>query len=541
MASVYKRKNAGRNGKWEFKYRDAEGRQRARIGFTDKEATRRLANKMEADARLRREGVIDAQLDATSKESARSVEDHLAAYEAKFKAGNRTPKHIRTSMGYIRAIAEYSGWSSVGDITADAVNSYAGELKDAGRSTRTVGAYLTAIKGFTRWLTAHHKLTRDPLTGLSKPNPRADRRRERRMLLPEEWEWLRSTVMGSEPQRGMTGQERVLLYATAIQTGLRSGELRGLTRGRLFLSADDPYITCKAGSTKNRKDARQYIRPELAEELRAYVVTKAPKAKVFPMPPETDVADMLRADLAATRQAWLQAVRHDIDAFEKRHQSDFLCDVNHEGEHLDFHSLRHTCGSWLAMANAHPKAIQSVMRHSTITLTMDTYGHLFPGQEAETVARFPVMLGSDPHTMRATGTTGDRSESITPYTHHAGGIQGLGLSLSGSAKMVANFAANQGGAGDCEVLPEGNGNAFWRTRTSNPLIKSQRVDSPKSIQSSGLGDSVSEDTPHTHHPMQETGDITPELARLIKAWPTLPQAVRVGIVAMIDTATEGGA
>ena len=41
----------------------------------------------------------------------------------------------------------------------------------------------------------------------------------------------------------------------------------------------------------------------------------------------------------------------------RREQSDFLADVNHEGERLDFHSLRHTCGAWLAMTGAHPKAV----------------------------------------------------------------------------------------------------------------------------------------------------------------------------------------
>ncbi len=57
------------------------------------------------------------------------------------------------------------------------------------------------------------------------------------------------------------------------------------------------------------------------------------------------------------------------------------------------------------MTGAHPKTVQAVMRHSTITLTMDTYGHLFPGQEAETVARFPGMLGDDQaDVMKATGT-----------------------------------------------------------------------------------------------------------------------------------------
>ena len=35
---------------------------------------------------------------------------------------------------------------------------------------------------------------------------------------------------------------------------------------------------------------------------------------------------------------------------------------------------------------------------------MDTYGHLFPGQEADTVARFPDMLNCEPEALLATGT-----------------------------------------------------------------------------------------------------------------------------------------
>ena len=38
-------------------------------------------------------------------------------------------------------------------------------------------------------------------------------------------------------------------------------------------------------------------------------------------------------------------------------------------------------------------AVQSIMRHSTITLTMDTYGHLFPGHEADAIVKLPAMLG----------------------------------------------------------------------------------------------------------------------------------------------------
>jgi hypothetical protein len=51
-----------------------------------------------------------------------------------------------------------------------------------------------------------------------------------------------------------------------------------------------------------------------------------------------------------------------------------------------------------------PKTVQVVMRHSSITLTMDAYGHLFPGQEADAVGRTREMLAGPPETLRATGT-----------------------------------------------------------------------------------------------------------------------------------------
>ena len=185
-------------------------------------------------------------------------------------------------------------------------------------------------------------------------------------------------------------------------TGLRSGELRSLTAGRVFLSTRPPYITCSAGSTKDAHEARQYIHVDLAEDLAEYLKDRPGGAPLFDLPDETTMADLLRDDLAACRAEWLKEVEGDRKETTARTQSDFLRAVNHEGENLDFHSLRHTCGAWLAMNGAHPKAIQSIMRHSTITLTMDTYGHLFPGQEAETIANLPSLLtgGVDLHHLR---------------------------------------------------------------------------------------------------------------------------------------------
>jgi hypothetical protein len=51
--------------------------------------------------------------------------------------------------------------------------------------------------------------------------------------------------------------------------------------------------------------------------------------------------------------------------------------------------------------------VQAVVRHASITLTMDTYGHTFPGQEADAVVNIPSILGEGAATaevLRATGT-----------------------------------------------------------------------------------------------------------------------------------------
>ena len=43
-----------------------------------------------------------------------------------------------------------------------------------------------------------------------------------------------------------------------------------------------------------------------------------------------------------------------------------------------FHDLRHTCAALLIAQGAHPLAIKERLGHSSITVTIDTYGGLFP-------------------------------------------------------------------------------------------------------------------------------------------------------------------
>lgn len=467
MASIFKRGGKkNRDGRWYIEYFDENGKRKTVSSrTTDKAAAQRIANKLEADAALRREGVIDRHLDAVSTQAKRTIEEHLRDFEAKMIGARYDGKHVRSTLSRIRAICKAAGFQVASDITADGLHQFAKTLTEAGKSARTVEAAMAAMRSFTRWLANNHKLPRNPLAGVARPNPKADRRRERRMLLPEEWAWLRPVTIAGPERFGMAGLERMLLYTTAIQTGLRSAELRSLTRARLFLEGKTPFITAKAGSTKNRKDARQFIQPELAEQLKAHVATKAPQAPVFAMPNKNQVAPMLQADLAAARAEWVKAAAGNVDEQVRRSENDFLKPVNADGAVMDFHSLRHTCGAWLAIGGASPKAIQSVMRHSSIVLTMDVYGHLLPDEASETVARLPRMLADGPAELRATGTDDRALRRLADEAKAQYGLQQSGIDRGRRC------------AGKCEELPQ-------------PALID---DEPKSLKISDLGEGLRKD------------------------------------------------
>ena len=54
---------------------------------------------------------------------------------------------------------------------------------------------------------------------------------------------------------------------------------------------------------------------------------------------------------------------------------------------LRFHDLRHTHAALLIADGWHPLAISRRLGHSTITVTMDRYGHLLPSLEADLITR----------------------------------------------------------------------------------------------------------------------------------------------------------
>lgn len=67
-----------------------------------------------------------------------------------------------------------------------------------------------------------------------------------------------------------------------------------------------------------------------------------------------------------------------------------------------FHSLRHTCASLLLAQEVHPKVVQEMLGHSSISITLDLYSHSTPSLQAEAAQRLDAILSGQPHAAYST-------------------------------------------------------------------------------------------------------------------------------------------
>jgi integrase len=62
---------------------------------------------------------------------------------------------------------------------------------------------------------------------------------------------------------------------------------------------------------------------------------------------------------------------------------------------IGFHEARHTYASLMIAAGVNAKTLSTFMGHQSITTTLDRYGHLFPGSEAEAAALLDAYLAGE--------------------------------------------------------------------------------------------------------------------------------------------------
>lgn len=546
-------KRTVRSKTWRGEYRDGDNVLRTAKLHARKDLAEMMLADLVRKADRQRAGIADP-----AEEAAKTpLLTHLSDFRQHLEDKGSAERHARMTETRVRAVIDGCGFVRVRDVNADAVESWLANRVAAdefGVSTRN--GYLVAIKSFCNWLVKTRRRSDNPLSHLARLNPAADVRVVRRAADPDELARLLDAARVGEPFRGLSGEDRAMLYCVAIETGLRVGELASLTVASLELDGEVPTVTVEAAYSKRRRNDRQPIRTELAARLKTWLkrrnvasegVVKLPdpEARLWPGPWHEVAAKMLRRDLKAARNAWLEETK-DPKEIKRRDESDFLAFENSAGRRLDFHSLRATFATSLARAGVSPQSAQRLMRHSDINLTVRHYTHLTIRDQADDLDRLPPMPESAVPNV-ATGTDGrgvvagmvagpseDRGNSVRTRDDSSRHITRRAAS--------SNSPENAGNDDDCELVRAGEKEWGCSDLNREPTDYECTDASPEGETGKDLRQTRSDGCRFGCRTSHASAPADADLDRLIAAWPTLPPALKNAVLAIVDStrpAVEG--
>ncbi|MCA8949112.1 MAG: site-specific integrase [Planctomycetes bacterium] len=367
----YKRKDAPRY--WWILYRDASGKE---IRESTRSTNERVAQQILADKRLEVERIRAGIVDRFAEQRRRPLDEFVVDYRDHLRAENCAPQYVRAVVQQLREAIANAHATTLADFTAAAVARHVDELKRE-FSAKTAANHITTLRAFGNWLLTTQQWAENPFASL-KARSRTrdgDRKFRRRGLTLAEVEMLAEATLvrpiqnyakshgGRVPKNleelERVGRDRALLYWTAATTGLRASELGSIRWEDLDLGGDDPHVTIGGQFTKNRKDARIPLQGFVAAALKQ---ARQERGAIAGKPVE-------QGDL----------VFHIPDRLPEH----VRLDAKHAGiipthrpadRRVDFHCLRYSCVRILRELGVPVEVAQKVMRHSSIVLTLETYG-----------------------------------------------------------------------------------------------------------------------------------------------------------------------
>ncbi len=366
------------------KYRDGNGVvQEVATGCRDKQAAKTKLAALLSIADKVRVGSLTATDVQVGEHSKTPLAEHIADYIADLKSRGVAADRIRTSETRFNAACDGCGFRWLRDLNAEALRKWLRSQPEMSAATYNwhsalwvaFGWWLTGrrLEGKRQSQTGERRLSSNPFEGLGKRNEKDDRRRIARALTLDEMRRLLDKATRRPLEDALTvrrgknkgklvakvsdarrvklerlGVERALIYKTLILTGLRANELRTLRKGELSFG-DVPFLVLRSSNEKSRKGSTIPLKSDLADELREWCKDRKATDLVFSVP--TGLLRILNRDLEAAGIA-------KIDENEGR---------------VHLHAMRHSTGTHLSAAGVSPRTAQAVMRHSNISLTMNTY------------------------------------------------------------------------------------------------------------------------------------------------------------------------
>lgn len=361
MASIYKR---GR--KYHIEYFDASGtRRRKSSGTTDYRTAQRIANDLEAQIALRREGIISAKSDLYAEHNRTPLRKHVDAYVQHCEQAGRAATSLKEKKRHLDHFLSETGAARLSDVTADLLEKNLRALLDRGLSARSVNYRRGELIALMNWAERTGRVDRNPVKVVPKLH---EEPKERRALTEKEVRALLDVA---------AKHGRTAFYLAALLGGLRRSEIGRLAWGDLDFERGT--LTVPKGKAK-RVDVIP-LHPQLAAELlRIKPLDVLPSARVFPTVPSngTRQEDFLEAKIALE---------------------------DDRGRRADLHALRTTLGSTLANQGVPSQFTQRILRHAD-TRTTDRHYVKLRAQDLAGALGGVQVSPTPPSAHAATGTEG---------------------------------------------------------------------------------------------------------------------------------------
>jgi len=388
------------------------------LGTTDKQSAQQKLAELIKEREGERSGRIPTKAvrEALHKPLAELVDE----FEADLGTKKRSAHYIRTTGNHVRQTIEGCDWKHISDVDAGAFLRFRATLrtrKDEPLSERAQNGWLEGLTAFFNWLVKSHKVIKEnPLADVGKVSTKGAKKIKRRALSFEEFDKLLKVA----------GRNRAV-YHFAARTGLRRGETKQVRLYDLHLDGPEPYVAVRGSTTKDGKDARRDLTAELVADLKGIIPSNArPEDLVFQRIPEVPelCEDLQKAGIP------------------------FLDDL---GRRLDFHALRKTFNTHLAVSGVSLRERMAMMRHSDSKLTEIDYLDVSMLGLREALAKLPTVTPAradsqiDSH---ATGFHGQDTTSAGTQTDDRADAQAIGnqddrhhVALSGSSGQRKEIGA----------------------------------------------------------------------------------------------------
>ena len=272
------------------------------------------------------------------------------------------------------------GREKLSALTVPRIHQFDADLRAAGRSLAMRRKVLSTLKTMLAFAQARGLVAQNAAYGVRiKNEERASRGPLREGVdFPSKAE-LR-LMMEQAPERWRP------FLVTAVFTGMRASELRGLTWQDVDLGAGMIHVRRRADAWKTMGDPKSKagkrdipLAPIMINTLRQWreVCPKGDLGLVFP-----NGHGNIETLPNIFKRFWRPLLlRCELTADSGEWDAEGKTVLMHR---YGFHMLRHAAASlFIAYLGWSPKRLQTVMGHSSINMTFDLYGHLFEDKKAD--------------------------------------------------------------------------------------------------------------------------------------------------------------